>query len=100
MAPEPDERCKWCRTVYDSPYGKIYCAWKKDGDGWKIDIEVPFDTECIFATPKGAEKTCITSHGDKVAEITGVGTCVLSRGAYCVDVIMSKKSAVDASGCI
>lgn len=100
VAPEPDERFKWCRTVYDSPYGKIYCAWKKDGDGWKIDIEVPFDTECIFATPKGAEKTCITSHGDKVAEITGVGTCVLSRGAYCVDVIMSKKSAVDASRCI
>lgn len=95
IAPKPDNRFAWCRTAYDSPYGRIFSGWEKNEHGWKIDLEVPFDTECVFTVPNGAEKTQITALGKNVAEITGEGTCILRCGKYCADIRMKSSFVAD-----
>lgn len=48
IAPIPDERLDWLTVSFESRYGQIRSAWKKDGTCWCYEIETPVEAEVVI----------------------------------------------------
>ena len=53
IAPLPGGGITWARAVHESPYGRIESSWRIDGDGLKLDVEVPPGTSAEIVLPDG-----------------------------------------------
>ena len=54
IKPEPDERMEWARCSHKSVYGKIQSDWRRDGDYFSINVEIPCNTTAIIVMPDGS----------------------------------------------
>ena len=45
----------WAETAYESPYGRIFLRWEKNGNALKVDIEVPPNTSALVELPGARE---------------------------------------------
>lgn len=54
VRPRPGGGLTWARTRHDSPYGPIEVAWRLEGDGLHVDVEVPGGTTATVVLPDGA----------------------------------------------
>jgi len=72
---EPNTPLPWANGKYESPYGPIVSAWKKENDLVVHDIEVPVNTTATFYAPTGkagnikADGKTIAASGIKQAGI-------------------------------
>ncbi len=55
IAPNPDDRLTWARRTYMSEQGEIVCAWKKTGDRFEMNVQVPCNTEALILLPDGTK---------------------------------------------
>ena len=47
-----------CRTIYDSPYGKISCDWRvMEENNFEMTIEIPCNTTATVYVPVGVKKS-------------------------------------------
>lgn len=56
IAPVPGGGIHWAKGSVLTPYGKIFCQWKQEEEGFFIEIEVPVGTVCYLRLPDGEEK--------------------------------------------
>ena len=51
ICPEPVEGLGWVQAEHDSPYGLIRSEWKKTGDRFRLEVEVPVNTTATVYLP-------------------------------------------------
>jgi alpha-L-rhamnosidase len=51
ISPDPVEGLGWVRAEHDSPYGVIRSSWKKSGDNFKLEVEIPVNTTATVYLP-------------------------------------------------
>jgi alpha-L-rhamnosidase len=46
----------WVKAHHDSPYGRIACEWRRDGERLAVEVEIPVNTTAVIYLPvvKGA----------------------------------------------
>jgi hypothetical protein len=58
IEPEVVGDVKACQTSYDSPYGKIVCDWKGDGEKhFEMTVDIPCNTTATVYLPVGHKKS-------------------------------------------
>lgn len=89
IAPKPVARLTFCRSSYNSLYGKIRSEWKRNADG-SIDvlIEIPPNTSATFVLPNG--KTMLKNAAGqnlKVKMVNGKNVVEFGSGVYRFEVM-------------
>jgi len=69
VAPEPGE-LEWARTTYRSVRGPITSEWRQDGDGLRLEVEIPANVTATVVVPGG--ETVEVGSGRHVFEGTTV----------------------------
>jgi alpha-L-rhamnosidase len=57
IKPICDPRLKFVSGDYDSVYGKISTAWRRDGEGLELDVTVPANADATIGIPAGPRQT-------------------------------------------
>lgn len=71
IAPQPVGDLKWAKAAYQSVRGRVASEWKKDADGFHLEIKIPVGaTATVFVPAK--EVAAVTEGGKPVAEAEGV----------------------------
>ena len=71
IEPKPVAELSFCKSSYDSPYGKIRSEWKKEADGTiRFLIEIPVNSSATFILPAG--KTTITDASGQAISVEKV----------------------------
>lgn len=84
IEPKPMADLNWCKTSYNSPYGKIRSEWKTGSSGsLEVLIEVPTNTSASFVLP-GDKKTARNETGKTmlVESVNGENVIRLQSGIY------------------
>ncbi len=56
IRPYPVEGLTWARGEYQSPYGLIRCAWKREGSEFRMSVSAPPNsTATVFVPVRGAQ---------------------------------------------
>ena len=56
IAPQPVGDISYASASYNCPYGKIVSAWKKNGDEFELDVEIPPNTRATIFIPNKSNK--------------------------------------------
>ncbi|RZK74340.1 MAG: hydrolase, partial [Pedobacter sp.] len=78
----------FCRTSYNSLYGKIRSEWKRDADGkFHILLEIPVNSSATFVLPSG-KKSIKDESGNivSVKEVNNKLQADFSSGIYKLEV--------------
>lgn len=68
IEPKPVAELSFCKSSYDSPYGKIRSEWKKESNGkMYILIEIPVNSSATFVLPAG--KTSIIDESGQAVPV-------------------------------
>jgi alpha-L-rhamnosidase len=51
ICPEPVQGIGWVKAEHDSPYGMIRSAWRRQGGGLRLEVEVPVNTSATVYLP-------------------------------------------------
>ena len=51
LEPRPGGPLSWAESSYESPYGRIFLRWEKNGGTLKVDIKVPPNTRATAILP-------------------------------------------------
>jgi alpha-L-rhamnosidase len=89
IEPKPIADLNWCKTFYNSLYGKIRSEWKKGSNGSiEVLIEIPTNTSASFVLP-GHKKSIKTSDGKNITakNINGKQVIEFPSGVYCFEVL-------------
>ena len=73
MAPRPDDRLRWARVAYDSPYGRIESFWRIDGPRFELDILVPAGTSAEVRLPDGTSQIIGPGRASLDCDLAGAG---------------------------
>ncbi|TSA41512.1 MAG: alpha-rhamnosidase [Verrucomicrobiales bacterium] len=71
MKPQPVGDLKFAGATHRSPYGLISSEWRKEGNSFQWDIEIPANTTATAYVPKMSKRN-ITESGNSLGEATGV----------------------------
>ena len=81
------EKLGFASGEYDTQYGKIVCAWKKEGALFSLKIQIPVNTTATIYLPSSNSKT-ITESGKPLIKVSGAkflrmesGHAVLEAGS-------------------
>ncbi|WP_307781355.1 alpha-L-rhamnosidase-related protein, partial [Agilicoccus flavus] len=53
--PTPGPGLDWAKATLDSPHGRIECGWRREGDGYVVDVETPAGVPTRLVLPDGTE---------------------------------------------
>ena len=82
IAPDMVDGLGWVRASHNSPYGQIRSEWKRDGNAFRMEVEIPPNAEATVCLPAGATDVHAPD-GVKPAESRkGRWTCRLGSGVY------------------
>lgn len=57
IAPQPDQRLKYVKGSWESPYGTYRCQWHyNDAGSISYDVEIPFNAKVRMVFPNGKEQ--------------------------------------------
>lgn len=62
---------KFAKATHQSPYGLVASEWRKDGDKFAWDIEIPANTTATAYVPKMSKRN-LTESGNSLGEARGV----------------------------
>jgi alpha-L-rhamnosidase len=51
IAPQLIDELDWCKASWKSLYGMVRSEWKKQGDGFELTVEIPFNTTAVVYLP-------------------------------------------------
>ncbi|MDR3457422.1 MAG: family 78 glycoside hydrolase catalytic domain [Verrucomicrobiae bacterium] len=83
IAPQPVGDVTWAKASYDSIRGKIVSDWKRDSEGFTLNVTIPANTTATVLVPckPGAHVTAnspaakfLSSAGDRAVFETGAGS--------------------------
>lgn len=79
IRPQPVGDLTWAKASHDGPYGKIVSSWRRDGERFELDIEIPANTSATVRVPGN----CSSPHGARlVGSETGYTVFEVGSGAY------------------
>ncbi|WP_226343670.1 family 78 glycoside hydrolase catalytic domain, partial [Agilicoccus flavus] len=52
--PTPGPGLDWAKATLDSPHGRIECGWRREGDGYAVEVVVPDGVEATVELPDGS----------------------------------------------
>lgn len=58
IAPTIPAQLEYAKTEMDIPAGQVSTHWEKEGDSFKLDVKIPFNTSARVVIPKKAAKEC------------------------------------------
>jgi alpha-L-rhamnosidase len=71
MQPHPVGDLTFVRATHNSPYGKIFSEWHRDGNKFDWQIEIPANTTALLYVP--AQKLeSVTENGNPMGKMRGV----------------------------
>jgi alpha-L-rhamnosidase len=70
----------WVKAHYDSVYGRVAVAWKREGDSFTLDVAIPANTAATVFVP-AASADDVTESGRPAAESEGVTLLRIEPGA-------------------
>lgn len=88
IKPYPDKRFDYAKAEYRSVYGLIESGWRKEENGWKFNLTVPFDTRATFVIEErlsgevSVEATGNTDAEDFCKMLNDNRQAVLQPGSY------------------
>jgi len=62
IAPQPVEGISWVKAGFNTLYGSVQVAWKKEGRRFSLDVTVPANTQARILLP-GSKKTAVVGSG-------------------------------------
>jgi alpha-L-rhamnosidase len=85
MRPTPVGDLKWVKATYRSLYGAVSSEWRRDGDGFQLDVTVPPNaTATVFVPARAA--AAVTESGKPAAQAEGVRFVRLEAAAAAFEV--------------
>jgi alpha-L-rhamnosidase len=89
LAPSTPDGLEFVNCAYQSPYGKIVSNWKREGNAYRYEVEIPPGSIANVCLPvKSSDKISIEKIGDYVApdSIKGLqtGSFQLTEGKYVI----------------
>jgi alpha-L-rhamnosidase len=79
MKPHPVGDLKWVKASHRSPYGLIRSEWKRDGDRFDWQIEIPANTTTTVYVP-ARNATSVTEGGESVSTLNGGAFVMMEKG--------------------
>ncbi len=68
----------WVRARYDSPRGRIVSAWRRSGERFELEVEIPANTTALIEMP--ATPKSIRESGRQLERVAGVRTLGIEDG--------------------
>jgi len=91
IAPQPADGISWVNTEYQSVKGTIRSCWKKSGNQFKLQIEVPANTQAEIILPAG-DLDAIDLHLFQDINYTE-SQIIITVGSGCYTFVVSVKEA-------
>jgi len=88
IRPEPVGDITTATATYQSPYGKIVSDWKKDGDIFCLNVEIPANTTAIVYFPTKYIKGLTENNQKFKAKTTKDGGVKIGSGKYCFEICL------------
>jgi hypothetical protein len=82
IRPEPVGDITCATATYECPYGKIVSDWKKDGDNFYLNVEIPANTSAIVYFPGNSIKDLTENNQKYKAKTTKDGAVKIGSGKY------------------
>lgn len=57
IQPQPVGDLTWAKASYESPHGRIECAWRKEAAGLHLDLTIPANTTATIRVPGYGQAT-------------------------------------------
>lgn len=80
VRPRPGGGLTWARTTYESVYGRISSAWRRDGAEFSLDVTVPPNTTAEIWVP-AADPAAVTEGGGAPVDRLADGAAVYRVGS-------------------
>jgi len=71
VSPQPVPGITWARASHASPRGRVSVAWRRDGDRFALEVELPPNTSAEVRLP-GARLESVTEGGRPLADGNGI----------------------------
>lgn len=71
IRPQPVDALQWVRCEYQSMYGRIRSAWRREGGRFLLDVSVPANTSARLFLPTGGDGHDSISEGGKTIVESG-----------------------------
>ena len=83
IKPQPVGDVTAAKATYHSPYGEIVSDWKKQGDTFELNVEIPVNTTATIYIPVKSNQPVITNGGLIAARfIDGKAVIKIGSGKY------------------
>ena len=82
IEPKLTTSLEWAAANFESAYGNIKVAWKKQGDLLELNIEIPHNSSATLILPKGKLTGADIALTSKKEHISGKMTFELKSGTY------------------
>ena len=82
IRPEPVGDITQASASYESPYGKIVSDWKRDGDSFVLNVEIPANTTALVYFPDNHIKGLTENDKKFKAKTTKDGAVKIGSGKY------------------
>ncbi|MBQ7189606.1 MAG: family 78 glycoside hydrolase catalytic domain [Kiritimatiellae bacterium] len=82
IAPDMVDGLGWVRASHKSPYGQIRSEWKRDGNAFRLEVEIPPNAEATVCLPAGATDVHAPDGVKPSESRKGRWTCRLGSGVY------------------
>ena len=89
IRPEPVGDITSAIATYESPYGKIVSDWKKEGDIFYLNVEIPSNTTAIVYFPTKNIKSLTENNQKFKVKTTKDGGMKIGSGRYCFKIQLS-----------
>ena len=83
IRPEPVGDITYASATYHCPYGKIVSDWKRDGDTFFLNVEIPANTTALVYFPDNHLKGLTENDKKFKAKIAKDGALKIGSGNYC-----------------
>ena len=80
IKPQPVGDVAAAKATYHSPYGEIVSDWKKNGDTFELDVEIPFNTTATIYIPVKSKQQ-VTTGGALITAKYLDGNAVIKVGS-------------------
>ena len=71
VSPQPVPGITWARASHASPRGRVSVAWRRDGERFALEVELPPNTSAEVRLP-GARLAGVTEGGQPLADGNGI----------------------------
>jgi hypothetical protein len=83
IKPQPVGDVTAAKAIYHCPYGEIVSDWKKNGDTFELDVEIPANTTATIYIPAKSNQPVTTGDGSIPAKyIDGKAVIKIGSGKY------------------